>query len=149
MECSLEKGLYCDPMKGSKETCPDFEISVLCQCEDKTSTVPSLFNECILTEPYRAIHDDCFSFLQCGPGLLGNQWVKKACGPGTMFNEKIQVCDWPSNVAVVRPECSKDTDENSGSKIDIVSGYTEKNEEKVVDLIREYCVFFVVSILHI
>lgn len=24
-----------------------------------------------------------------------------------MFNENLQVCDWPANVAVVRPECGE------------------------------------------
>ncbi|XP_016844891.1 hemocytin [Nasonia vitripennis] len=109
VECSLENGLLCLPSKKPKQTCPDFEIRVLCRCESAPIVVPPTPSAdlCQLTEPYRAVADNCFDFLQCSVGLNGNEWVQKTCGPGTMFNENLQVCDWPANVAVVRPECGE------------------------------------------
>lgn len=38
--------------------------------------------------------DDCNKFLNC---VHGNGVVQE-CGPGTVFNEALQVCDWPYNV---------------------------------------------------
>ncbi|CAL8105200.1 unnamed protein product [Orchesella dallaii] len=45
----------------------------------------------------------CSKFIQCGaPGTF----YLKSCGPGTVFNSKLSICDWPSNV----PHCVLSTD---------------------------------------
>jgi hypothetical protein len=104
MECSVSNGLLCEPSIEQNQTCPDFEISVLCHCEEEPT--PALPNDlCQLDEPYRIQPNNCQEFLQCAPGLQGNQWATKTCGPDMMFNAKLQICDWPANVFVSRPEC--------------------------------------------
>ena len=50
---------------------------------------------------------DCQAFYHCvgAPGSPGKA-VKKKCGPGTIFNPFSLICDWPSNVYKIRPECN-------------------------------------------
>ena len=43
--------------------------------------------------------ETCKKFLQCGNGKT----VIMDCGPGTVFNPKTMICDWPYNV----PGCSE------------------------------------------
>ncbi|KAE9416171.1 hypothetical protein Angca_000903, partial [Angiostrongylus cantonensis] len=46
---------------------------------------------------YRRVPHDCSKYYQCVHG----KWVKRPCAPGTVFNERIFVCDHAANV----PEC--------------------------------------------
>lgn len=46
---------------------------------------------------------DCTKFIQCAHSGLYVQ----SCGPGTMFNPSLLVCDWPSNV-----NCNKNVNAN-------------------------------------
>lgn len=39
-------------------------------------------------------HGDCTKFVQCANGAT---YIMN-CGPGTVFNPAIGVCDWPRNV---------------------------------------------------
>ncbi|XP_043601962.1 hemocytin isoform X2 [Bombus pyrosoma] len=112
VECSLERGLYCQSQPGLP--CIDFEISVLCQCSATTaggSEIPSTtekptYKECNMEHPYESHPTNCHLFYQCTPGLSGNEFVEKSCGENMFYNPQIQVCDWPANVISVRPECS-------------------------------------------
>lgn len=45
--------------------------------------------------------DTCSKFVQCANG---RKFIMD-CGPGTVFNPAVQVCDWPQNV----PGCSGNT----------------------------------------
>ena len=47
--------------------------------------------------------DDCRHFYHCSD-WSGLQ--KKSCGPALYFNSQTGVCDWPSGVQRIRPECS-------------------------------------------
>ena len=47
--------------------------------------------------------DDCRHFYHCSD-WSGLQ--KKSCGPALYFNSQTGVCDWPSVVQRIRPECS-------------------------------------------
>ncbi|ODN06523.1 putative chitinase 3 [Orchesella cincta] len=59
----------------------------------------------------------CAKYIQCGaPGT----YFLKSCGPGTVFNSELSICDWPSNV----PHCSLSSD---GSYI-ISNGQIAGNE---------------------
>ncbi|KAJ8974052.1 hypothetical protein NQ317_002298, partial [Molorchus minor] len=64
VECSLEKGLICQSA-GKGKSCPDFEIRVLCQCEEGLTTEYVQTTEVpIPVEPERLcppglIHDPC------------------------------------------------------------------------------------------
>ncbi|CAJ0595469.1 unnamed protein product [Cylicocyclus nassatus] len=46
---------------------------------------------------YRRVQHDCTKFYQCVHG----KWMEQPCGPGTVFNERVSVCDFAWNV----PEC--------------------------------------------
>lgn len=101
VECSLEKGLVCNGENG--KLCPDFEIRVLCQCETPTTEEP--FAPCDPKVPNKAHESDCHAFYHCSPGVFGPELVEKTCGKDMMYNPETQVCDWPSNVVLIKPEC--------------------------------------------
>ncbi|CAK9818181.1 SSPO [Anthophora quadrimaculata] len=110
VECSLERGLYCQSQANLR--CVDFEISVLCQCTEitiekteTTSTPKETFEECSMENPYQPHPTDCHLFYQCSPGVHGNEFVEKSCGRNMLYNPQLQVCDWPNNVAIIKPEC--------------------------------------------
>ncbi|VDL62952.1 unnamed protein product [Nippostrongylus brasiliensis] len=46
---------------------------------------------------YRRVEHDCSKYYQCVHG----KWLERPCAPGTVFNERISVCDHQANV----PEC--------------------------------------------
>lgn len=50
---------------------------------------------------------DCTKFIQCAHSGLYVQ----SCGPGTMFNPSLLVCDWPKNV-----QCNKNVNSNIQSQ---------------------------------
>ncbi|XP_045538655.1 peritrophin-1-like [Papilio machaon] len=45
-------------------------------------------------KPLRAHETDCTKFYQCSNG----HDFEMTCGPGTVFDENLQVCNWPSAV---------------------------------------------------
>ncbi|CAD6190869.1 unnamed protein product [Caenorhabditis auriculariae] len=49
---------------------------------------------------YRTVPHDCNSFYQCAQG----RWMKRPCAAGTVWNERISVCDHARNV----PRCNYD-----------------------------------------
>ncbi|KZC09215.1 Hemocytin [Dufourea novaeangliae] len=115
VECSLERGLYCQSQP--KLPCVDFEISVLCQCSassttrtiDSTTELPTTikpsYEECSMERPNQPHPTDCHLFYQCAPGVKGNELVEKSCGQNMFYNPQAQICDWPANVILLRPEC--------------------------------------------
>lgn len=120
VECSLERGLYCRSSPGLP--CIDFEISVLCRCA-KTSVAPEPHEyrgattepgverpteneECDPAQPNSPHPTDCRLFYQCVPTATGRELVEKSCGPGTLYDVKLQVCNLPADVRRTRPECS-------------------------------------------
>ncbi|KAK6056413.1 chitin binding Peritrophin-A domain protein [Cooperia oncophora] len=48
---------------------------------------------------YRRMESDCSKYYQCVHG----KWLERPCAPGTVFNERLSVCDHARNV----PECGK------------------------------------------
>lgn len=110
VECSLERGLYCQSHPDLP--CVDFEISVLCRCSESTTlegatTEKDLQSfECDVAHPNLPHPTNCQLFYQCVPTLTGHELVEKSCGPGTLFNSKTYVCDWPTEVLRTRPECA-------------------------------------------
>lgn len=122
VECSLMRGLYC------KGQCFDYEIRLLCDCEESAQiivvppTVPIptlaviqpttpkyvLYEHCDPAIPNVEHPRSCSMFLQCERGVDGTYvYVEKNCGPGTMYNPKIMVCDFPANVQAIKPDCGK------------------------------------------
>lgn len=117
VECSLERGLYCQSHPNLP--CIDFEISVLCRCpelvthgvENATTEISMVTEkkqelECDIAQPNSPHPTNCQLFYQCVPTLTGYELVEKECGPGTLYNSEIYVCDWPTEVLRTRPECS-------------------------------------------
>ncbi|XP_012135564.1 hemolectin [Megachile rotundata] len=127
VECSLEQGLYCRSQPNLP--CIDFEISVLCQCSEITTEIPSTvkpFEECSMEQPYKTHPTDCRLFYQCAPGTKGNEYVEKSCGQNMFYNPQSQVCDWPANVMQIRPECLTEK-RTSGNKTTTTITTSEKN----------------------
>ena len=49
---------------------------------------------------------DCTKFYHCVQNHgRGGKLVLKSCSPGTMFNPKQLICDWPINVYKIKPIC--------------------------------------------
>ncbi|KAG5886861.1 hypothetical protein JTB14_017666 [Gonioctena quinquepunctata] len=75
VECSLENGLICQSTIRGK-LCPDFEIRVLCQCEEETTpeymTTPEA--ACEIGSPSKEHPTNCYKFYECAPGLNGNEY---------------------------------------------------------------------------
>ncbi|VDM61829.1 unnamed protein product [Angiostrongylus costaricensis] len=68
--------------------------------EGNTKALPrycSLYEESSRVNGYRRVPHDCSKYYQCVHG----KWVERPCAPGTVFNERISVCDHAANV----PEC--------------------------------------------
>lgn len=111
MECSLERGLICKADKARRLPCPDFEIRVLCDCEqpeDEERAGPATLapsESCDESTPHVQHAADCHLFYHCEPSAEGPVLVEKSCGPHMMYNPSTQVCDWPASVMNVRPEC--------------------------------------------
>ncbi|KAL0131073.1 hypothetical protein PUN28_002574 [Cardiocondyla obscurior] len=115
VECSLQRGLYCQSHPSLP--CIDFEISVLCRCSEpitynienattEASTEKKQNFECDVAQPNLPHPTSCQLFYQCVLTLTGYKLVEKSCGPGTLYNSEIHVCDWPTEVLRTRPECS-------------------------------------------
>lgn len=67
---------------------------------------------------------DCYKFLNCNNGATFIQ----DCGPGTAFNPKIQVCDWPHNVNCSRKSVDFDQ-EHGGLDIQVTNTNELLNHE--------------------
>ncbi len=71
---------------------------------------------CDPNTPNKEHPQKCSSFLQCERGIDGvYKFVAKNCGPGTMYNPEIMVCDFPDNVIAIRPMCGSSGGMISGS----------------------------------
>lgn len=112
VECSLERGLYCEST--TDIPCIDFEISVLCRCSGTTklpdyqkilTTVEPSPEECDPEHPNSPHPTNCQLFYQCVPIATGYELVEKSCGPGTLYDTKTHVCNFPAEVLRTRPEC--------------------------------------------
>lgn len=122
-ECSLERGLYCQSHLPDLP-CVDFEISVLCRCFEPTThgvenTTEIGPKECDIAHPYSPHPTNCQLFYHCIITSTGHELVEKSCGPGTLYNSKTQVCDWPAQVIRIRPECfepERTTQTSSGTE---------------------------------
>ena len=57
-------------------------------------TLPDLRFLCSRDHGYYPYPNDCSKFIQCAHGLANIMH----CGPGTVFNPNLNVCDWPKNV---------------------------------------------------
>merc|ERR1711997_541859 len=79
-------------------------IMALQGLEGVLSLLPSLHSAC-LTHPLELVGDldNCHIFYQCD---INPQ--PRSCG-NMLFNSLSQVCDWPSKVMQIRPECREET----------------------------------------
>lgn len=109
VECSLERGLICKADRKKGIRCPDFEIRVFCSCENEpyknTELVLPKLKTCDINSVHKQHETDCHAFYHCAQGLEENVWVEKTCGPSMWYNPTNMICDWPSSVLLIRPEC--------------------------------------------
>ena len=63
---------------------------------------------CDPVRPLSPHPEDCYKFFHCVDRLHGTEQVEKTCNPPTMYHPITMVCDWPSAVYKVRPECQAD-----------------------------------------
>ena len=55
---------------------------------------------------HMAHESDCSKFYHCVPDQIkGSRLATKNCSPGTLFNPRNLICDWPINVYKVKPSC--------------------------------------------
>lgn len=111
-ECSLERGLLCTG------ECHDYEIRVMCDCEDDIEVLPiaapilptsapliSRKCEMNVAKPLVEKPGDCYKYLQCAPGPDGNEYVERECAGGNMFNPQSMMCDHAESVMKMKPDC--------------------------------------------
>lgn len=121
VECSLERGLF------AMGLVHDYEIRLYCECSDDyrpagiattlrpaydPASIPN-FNEhlidiskpCDPNTPNIDFPGDCSKFLQCERSIDVWLFVEKPCAPGTLYNPKSMICDWPAEVMKIKPEC--------------------------------------------
>ncbi|XP_057325268.1 hemocytin-like isoform X2 [Microplitis mediator] len=72
-----------------------------------TTTVYS--GSCDKNNEYHPDPRNCQLFYHCAPATSGLEWYESTCGPGTLYNPKNKICDWPTTVIAVRPECGNIT----------------------------------------
>ena len=49
---------------------------------------------CLSPDGLYADPTDCGKFYNCGNGVAH----LTSCGPGTLWNDELKICDWPQNV---------------------------------------------------
>lgn len=60
----------------------------------------------ILEKPYLDYPGDCQKYQQCAPSPKGGyRYITQTCGEGMMFNPTNNICDWPTTVKLIKPEC--------------------------------------------
>ncbi|VDO71570.1 unnamed protein product [Heligmosomoides polygyrus] len=95
-ECSLYE--ECIRGQWTRRTCPYGQKFHNGFCIAGSCTGPSQYcRESSGMEGYRRVEHDCSKYYQCVHG----KWMERPCGPGTVFNERISVCDHARNV----PKC--------------------------------------------
>ncbi|XP_013176148.1 PREDICTED: peritrophin-1-like [Papilio xuthus] len=65
-------------------------------------------------KPLRAHETDCAKFYQCSNG----HDFEMTCGPGTVFDENLQVCNWPSAVDCKKKSTPKQPEKSQPPKKD-------------------------------
>ena len=116
VECSLERGLLC------KGQCFDYEMRVYCECNELTVIASSpkpttpyptsapktvqTISACNPSIPNVEHPSSCSKFLQCVMSPSGSHvYIESTCGDTMLFNPKAMVCDWPTKVMLIKPEC--------------------------------------------
>ncbi|ELU18089.1 hypothetical protein CAPTEDRAFT_207233 [Capitella teleta] len=110
IDCTdLEDGVYgwgckgytrCEGGEGTNVDCtPDVFNEEIMDCDDPENVGPpcGLFRDCSELEDgmYADLHLNCTAFYTCQDGIF---FGHNPCNPGTVFNEELQVCDFPENV---------------------------------------------------
>ena len=62
---------------------------------------PRKGDRCTSSSGLLPVSDDCTKYLQCQWG----RFIERPCGPGTHFNARLKICDWPKN-AKCKPKSS-------------------------------------------
>lgn len=86
-----------DEKRGSSEQ-SNFNDDEHNQFENLCKSSASLFS---LNHGLHAHPQECDKYIHCSADGKGSFFIK-SCGPGTVFNPKLLICDWPANV----PQCS-------------------------------------------
>ncbi|KAK4875849.1 hypothetical protein RN001_012271 [Aquatica leii] len=90
----------------SKCDFPQKVIEIKPECKEEVSTTQPSVSECDITDSKKPHPSDCYLYYQCEETEKGNDLVGRTCGPMLMFNSVKLKCDFPVNVAEVRPECA-------------------------------------------
>jgi hypothetical protein len=72
------------------------------------TVVPTNNTVCGGRERYSEHPTDCMKFYECAKGMGPPEHpdvIEKTCGPGTFYNPKSKICDWPENVIQIKPRC--------------------------------------------
>lgn len=60
----------------------------------------------ILEKPILDYPGDCHKYQECAPSPKGGyRYITKTCGEHMMFNPTNNICDWPTTVKLIKPEC--------------------------------------------
>nr|CAD7397465.1 unnamed protein product [Timema cristinae] len=76
---------------------------------------------------------DCYIFYQCQDLDHGTQLVEKMCGPHTMFNPVTMTCDWPSNVVLIRPDCTPVSSTTTTTTTTTITPVTTSEQPSCID----------------
>lgn len=105
MECDHPSKVKCEPFNGFVR--PVRRVSTASR-SGNLEIAPKAKIECDLYAIGQYPHPyDCAKFLECNNG----QTFIKDCGPGTVYNPAIRVCDWPYNVDCSTRQDNPDIDD--------------------------------------
>jgi chitinase len=71
-------------------------MAYICMHYGKVVTPCTPVGECQRTDQFLRDVKSCSTFYTCFEGL--QKLGKFECDPGLVFNDKINMCDWPANV---------------------------------------------------
>ncbi|XP_041378824.1 chitin-binding domain protein cbd-1-like [Gigantopelta aegis] len=91
----------CENQVATVISCPQHHVfdRITGKCDESVNVAPpcGIFKACVTKGDgrYAELAKHCRSYYTCRGGILLGHNV---CTPGTVFNEDLQTCDWPSDV---------------------------------------------------
>ncbi|XP_031350529.1 uncharacterized protein LOC116176191 [Photinus pyralis] len=111
----------------------DFPDNVGVIKEECIEVIPTVKPTCDVSVPNKPHPSDCYLYYRCEETETGGELIGRTCGPMLMFNSAKLKCDFPHNVAKVRPECAGVTSTSTEATVTAICEMTDAKLPHVSD----------------